>query len=174
MDVINLLEQSGLIVVATVCDLGPKNRALFNELKVGHNLNPSFKSDSGRDVFVFSDAPHLLKCARNHFVDKGFRYNDTDYLVKPVMEVLSKDTGDLRICPRLTAEHVMVTGAGRQKVKLAARLFSHNLSQALLVHDGPHAVPTSWLLKLVNDWFDVSESRRTPVKECTTSVYYIV
>lgn len=78
MDVINLLEHSGLIVVATVCDLGPKNRALFNELKVGHNLNPSFKSNSGRDVFVFSDAPHLLKCAQNRFVDKGFRYNDTE------------------------------------------------------------------------------------------------
>lgn len=45
------------------------------------------------------------------------------------MEDLSKDTGDLRICPRLTAEHVMVTGAGRQKVKLAARLFSHNVSR---------------------------------------------
>lgn len=154
MGVINLLEEHGLTVVATVSDLGPTNRALFNELKVDHT-NPSFKTDSGKDVFVFCDVPHLLKCARNHFVDKGFVCDGKVYRVQPVLEVLAKDTGDLRICPRLTSEHVTVTGAGRQKVKHAARLFSHNVSQAVKVYGGLGVDLTSWLLKLLNDWFDV-------------------
>lgn len=96
MGVINLLEENGLTVVATVSDLGPTNRALFNELNVNYT-NPCFKTDSGKDVFVFFDALHLLKCARKHFVDKGFLYDGKQYRVQPVLDVLAKDTGDLRI-----------------------------------------------------------------------------
>lgn len=154
MSVINLLEKNGLIVVATVSDLRPTNRALFNQLNVNH-VNPCFKTDSGRDVFVFSDAPHLLKCLRNHFVDKGFINDGIEYSVNPILDILRRDNGDLRICPRLLLEHVTVTGAGRQKVKYAARLFSHNVSQALLVHGGPTAAPTASLFKLIDEWFDV-------------------
>lgn len=79
--------------------------------------------------------------------------------MQPVLDVLAKDTGDIRICPRLTLEHVSVKGAGRQKVKPAARLFSHNVSEAVREHGGRGASATSWVLKLGNDWFDVFNSQ---------------
>lgn len=157
-DVINELEKNGLLVVATVSDLGPTNQACFNQLGVNYN-NPTFKTQSGRDVFVFCDTPHLLKCARNHFVDKGFLYSGKTYSVQPVLDLLARDTGDLRICPRITLDNVKVVKAARQKVKHAARLFSQSLSTALLHHGGPEAELTAKLLKLVNDWFDVFNSQ---------------
>lgn len=86
-------------------------------------------------------------------------YEGTEYLVQPVLDVLAKDTGDIRICPRLTLEHVSVKGTGRQKVKPAARLFSHNVSEAVREHGGRGASATSWVLKLGNDWFDVFNSQ---------------
>lgn len=158
MDVINELEKNELLVVAVVSDLGPTNRACWNELKVNHQ-NPQFKTDTDRDVFVFSDTPHLLKCIRNHFVDSGFVNNGVFYNAAPVVELLVRDSkSDLRICPRITVEKVMVTKASRQKVKPAARLFSHSVSKALLEHGGDKGKPTAWLFKLVNDWFDVFNS----------------
>lgn len=27
------------------------------------------------NVFVFADPPHLIKLARNHYIDQGFNYN---------------------------------------------------------------------------------------------------
>lgn len=56
-EVNNLLEEPGLLVVATVSDLGQTNRGLFNEQGV-NNAKPSFQSGSGRDIFVYCDVPH--------------------------------------------------------------------------------------------------------------------
>lgn len=51
-----------------VNDLGPSNVRLWNMLGIGIN-KPSFTNPaaSGREVFVFADAPHLLKLIRSNF-----------------------------------------------------------------------------------------------------------
>lgn len=157
MSVINALEDNNQTVVAVVSDLGPTNRVCFQELGIDHN-NPQFKSDSVRNVVVFSDVPHLLKCIRNHFVDRGFILKGQVYNAQSVLELLARDSEYLRIWPRIWLENVTVTNASRQRVKYAARLLSHSVAQALLAHSGPQAAPTARLIKLVNDWFDVHTS----------------
>lgn len=91
-------------------------------------------------------------------MDTGFLYKNNVYNTKPILQLLAKDTAHLRICPRLTPENVLVKKTARKKVKHAARLFSNNVSMALTEYAGAEAEPAAWLLKIVNDWFDVLNS----------------
>lgn len=57
-------------VVATVSDMGPTNIGLWRTLNINME-NTSFKHPiSNNNVHVFADVPHLMKLARNHFLDK--------------------------------------------------------------------------------------------------------
>lgn len=67
-DIIQKTEAAGFIVLAMVNDLGPTNIKLWKDLgiRIDHSsfCNPAAP---GRNVYVFADAPHLLKLIRNIF-----------------------------------------------------------------------------------------------------------
>lgn len=69
-DIIVPVEEAGFSVVAMVSDMGPMNVRLWKSLGVGID-KPSFTNPAygDRDMFVFADAPHLLKLIRNNFLD---------------------------------------------------------------------------------------------------------
>lgn len=122
----------GFQIAAMVSDLGGGNRALYNELKVDHN-NTFFNNPVNNEkIFVFADVPHLLKLIRNNFVDHGFIINNKEISKSIVEEVLDiTSSSDLKITYKLTKDNLNVQGASRQKVKLAAKLFSHTISKAI-------------------------------------------
>lgn len=65
-----LLENATVQVIGITIDGASTNRTLWSELGVSgklENLNNSFKNpfDFNRNVFVFSDSPHLIKTIRN-------------------------------------------------------------------------------------------------------------
>jgi len=70
-----LLENCGINVVGITSDGASTNRSMWNMLGVSAK-NESFKNyfanpfDSERSVFVFSDAPHLIKTIRNRLYTK--------------------------------------------------------------------------------------------------------
>lgn len=132
--IITRIERSGFQVVATVCDLGGSNRGVLKVLEVTHE-KPWFPNpiDTSRNVYVFADVPHLLKLIRNNFVDYGFMI-DGKVINKSVIEELlgkTNEKSELSIAYKISTENLMVKNAGRQKVKLAAKLFSHTVAQAI-------------------------------------------
>lgn len=72
-DIITKSEEAGFIVVAMVHDLGPTNMKLWKTLDISTEKT-YFKNPAApeRKIFVFADAPHLLKLIRNNFIDHGF------------------------------------------------------------------------------------------------------
>lgn len=74
---IMLLEESGAEVMGLTTDGASFNRTMWSQLgingKMGQ-LNNYFLNlfDNHRKVFVFSDAPHLIKTIRNRLHDKKF------------------------------------------------------------------------------------------------------
>ena len=68
-EAVRRIESCGLNVIAFTCDGASPNRKFFQMHKVGNSQEPVYKTKnlyaSDRDIFFFSDVPHLIKTARN-------------------------------------------------------------------------------------------------------------
>lgn len=119
-------------MVAMVSDLGGGNRKLSKELDCTPE-KPWFRNPyNDEKIFVFADVPHLIKLIRNHFLDHGFVYKGKLIEKQIIQKLLSlTDNTDLKITHKISHENLNVTGAARQKVKLATKLFSHTVSAAV-------------------------------------------
>lgn len=125
-DIISQVEETGFHVIAKVCDLGGPNRGLLQQLNISCTkpwfLNPA---DPAKKMYVFADVPHLIKLIRNNFVDHGFII-DKKLIEKTIIEeLLSKtnSTSELSIAHKISSINLTVRNAGRQKVRLATKLF---------------------------------------------------
>uniref|UniRef100_Q7M4J6 P element homolog (Lu-P1 element) n=1 Tax=Lucilia cuprina TaxID=7375 RepID=Q7M4J6_LUCCU len=163
--IISELSKAGFPVLAIVCDMGPTNRKLWSDLGATtekpwfpHPVNTEEK------VYTFVDAPHLLKLIRNHYIDTGLIYNGEHLTSRTIADVLQHTNKcDTSITFKLSDEHLLVKGAGRQKVKLAAQLFSNTTASAIrrcYTHgkDIYKPLETAELIQTVNNWFDVVNS----------------
>ena len=85
-----------------------------------------------RKIYVFADVPHLIKLLRNHFIDQGFLI-DEKYVKKDIILKLLSCTvsSELSILHKITSHNLSVSGAERQKVKVATKLFSHTVAKAI-------------------------------------------
>lgn len=116
-----------------VCDLGGANRGLHNELNISE-AKPYFENHTNKEkIFVFADVPHLIKLIRNNFVDHGFVNDNNKEIKKEIVEqaISATSVSDLKITHKITSEQLNVAGPQRQKVKYAAKLFSHTMSSAI-------------------------------------------
>uniref|UniRef100_A0A1B0D942 Uncharacterized protein n=1 Tax=Phlebotomus papatasi TaxID=29031 RepID=A0A1B0D942_PHLPP len=163
--VVKKFDEFGFKVIAITNDMGGGNRGLWRDLGISA-LNPNFRvDDMGEEIFVFPDAPHLLKLIRNHFLDKGLMYKGVLVNQNPIREMIQQTSqNELRIAYKVSEEHLTVKAAVRQKVKYAAQLFSRSV-YAALIHLGsagklrsPNWRETAEFIKLVNDWFDLLNS----------------
>ena len=80
---------------------------------------------SGKKIYLFPDAPHLLKRFRDHTLYYGIRMPDGeggwDILNKETVELNKrKDSIELKIFPTLTRFHLVA----RHNVSIAAQLLS--------------------------------------------------
>lgn len=70
--IISKLYDVGFIVTAIVCNMGPGNRKLISLYNISDkNCHFSHPANSTLKVYVFADAPHLIKLVRNHILDNG-------------------------------------------------------------------------------------------------------
>lgn len=123
---------------------------------------------------MFADVPHLIKLIRNHFLDTGYMYKGKFLTSRTIAQLLLlTSVSDASISYKLTEEHLTVHHAGRQKVKLAVQLFSHNTASAIrrcygLGHDLFNATETAEFISVVNDWFDVFNRKFTTFQSLPT------
>lgn len=83
-EIIRCIENAGFKVISITSDMGSENRALLRALNISPK-NVYFNNpfvDNKRSIFVFVDALHLLKLARNHFISKGFTLIDGEIAKK--------------------------------------------------------------------------------------------
>lgn len=169
-DVIKSVHEAEYTVVATVCDMGGGNQGLWRELGVNINRN-WFNHPLVTDgkIFCFADAPHALKLIRNWLIDTGFNLNDTKISIKPLETLLKLDNNEIKMCQKLTKDHLECTGPQRQNVKKAAEILSNSVSRAIeyllktkvlsLTEEEEYEYQeTGAFIKIVNDWFDIFNS----------------
>jgi 87kDa Transposase len=125
---------------------------------------PFFHHPMGDKIHVFSDAPHLIKLLRNHFIDDGFKLNAETTVNSSLLEVLFS-----RLPPESSAlykysarKHLECQGNERMTVSTATQLFSHTIATALRRYiDTPESQDLAAFIDLVNSWFDIMNSRTT-------------
>jgi len=136
------------------------NRGLLSSLGV-NDSHPFFNNplDETRAVWCLSEVPHALKLLRNHFLDHGFILPSGTAISKDtVRDLMNVDGPELKIAHKLTPLHVNVSGMERQKVRLAAQLFSGTTAAAIR-SKWPDKQEMANFFQLVNDAFDVLNSR---------------
>jgi len=69
-NIIEALHEHDFNVIAIVNDMGSSNVGLWRNLDISIT-NMYFKHPiTSKNVYVFADVPHILKLARNHFLDQ--------------------------------------------------------------------------------------------------------
>lgn len=114
---------------------------------------------------MFADVPHLVKLLRNNLFDLGFNVDGQRFDKCLLEELLQLNCNDLKIAFNLTRAHLDAKGFQRQRVKLAAQVFSNRNARVIeycgkkgfLSKDNWQAMAD--MLKLVNNWFDILNSQ---------------
>ena len=161
-----------LWICATVSDGASPNRRCY-ELHAGISDNEVEPDEivhstvnlfcPSRKIYFFSDAPHLVKTARNCLFNSGsgkrtrHLWNNDKYLL---WEHISKmyfadlDCG-LHQLPKLSVDHILLKSYSKMKVKLAVQVLSKTVSLALKRHYATgEADETAKLCEMVNNFFD--------------------
>lgn len=149
-NVIRAVSETGLRVVATICDQGATNTAAINILKKDTKADMIRKNDEYKEEFYnvesggdilniihLYDPPHLLKGIRNNLITKNAfftmdgkqmeaRWSDIVELYK-----LDCEIEDVKMLPRLTAEHVIPQKIKKMKVKCAAQVLSERVASIM-------------------------------------------
>ncbi|XP_071574859.1 uncharacterized protein [Temnothorax nylanderi] len=164
LHIISRLYNVGYTVVAMTCDMGPTNMALWLDLGIGiapkkyyfqHPINENYK------IYVFADMPHLLKLARNHFLDNGFSVGKHRVDKKCIERILSINSRDMKISHNISQYHLDVQGSERQKVRPAAQLLSETTASSTEWYGQKGYLnnfdwaETARVIRLFNDWFDI-------------------
>lgn len=119
----------------------PYRRNLILELQLKkHNSKKVMKmyknnfphpSDNSLKIFVFADVPHLIKLLRNNLFNSGFIVDDKTLEKSLLEELLGLNSNNLKIAFNLTKAHLDAKGFQRQRVLLAAQVFSMMNAKAL-------------------------------------------
>ena len=138
-----------LWVCAAVSDGASPNRKLYalHAGLVGNEFNGDivYRTVSlfapVRFIYFFSDAPHLLKTARNCLFNSGTRkhtrlmWNGQDMVWDHITGTYNADLDrDLHQLPKLTVDHIYLNSFSKMKVRLAAQVLSSTVATALRRH----------------------------------------
>ena len=156
-------ETRSIQIRGLVFDLG--NKTLLSQLNFNLLNNKVVNPyDITRYIYIFPDCPHLLKLWRNHCLDKGYSFPHKNgkyhQLTKQhFVDLMEKDGLELKLCPKLKSLHVDVRGSQRQRVYLAAQLFSNSAGKCLSFQGGEAMSVQSKAVLTVDRWFDTMNSR---------------
>jgi len=74
--------------------------------------------NSDLQIFVFADAPHLLKLLRNHFLNHGFNMEGQIIHTKPIKKLLAINCNDLKVVFAISKYHLNVQSPSDKKFSL--------------------------------------------------------
>lgn len=158
------LQDAGFKVAAIVSDCGGSNQGLWKRLGAEKGNNKFKITGSSDDIFVFADAPHLLKLIRNWLIKTGFVLKSGKVITKrPLVKLIAGTRTEISSLFKITERHVNPDNILKQNVALAAQLLSHTTATALRQYmpDDDEAQELAKILQTCNDWFDVLNSRST-------------
>ena len=120
-----------------------------------------------RHIHFFSDAPHLVKTARNCLYSSGFgssvrlMWNNGKYLVwDHIRHVFTEDLErPLHLLPRLKMEHIKLTSFSKMRVDYAAQVLSETMSSVLAYSGKPEYEATATFCKYLDKFFDCCNVR---------------
>lgn len=151
-----------------VHDPGSTNLRLWKK----YGIDPTVKNIcsfpnpcADRDIFVFADAPHLIKLIRNNFLDSGFHLNCKYAADRFIREMMSATKTEYSLHHKLSEQHLNVCGPQRRKVKYAVQLLSGSCAKSLRflgkkgVLYSQNWNETDEFISLV-EWFDIMNSSR--------------
>lgn len=124
-----------------------------------------FATDEDRDLYFFSDPPHLLKTTRNNFAASGFQssrlmWNQKDIIWKPLVDLYESDrTSLIRKMPKLTNEHIHLNPYSKMRVNLAAQVMSETVGKIMASYEPPASSETSKFLLMIDKCFDCCNTR---------------
>lgn len=114
---------TGFIPAVFVMDQGSNNTSAFRQLGVTRE-KPFFNVENNK-IYSMYDIPHLTKSIRNNFRKHGFYVGSNNDLAdwSYLVELFKQDQArDIRMCPRLTKQHLFLTAFSTMTVSLATQV----------------------------------------------------
>lgn len=145
-EIIKNVQDTGLRVLATICDQGASNKSAINYLiqetraKYLHQnieWNKNTFEINEKEIVPLFDVPHLIKGIRNNLLDKDLHYTKNGRMMTAkwkYIEDLYKEDPDilgLKILPKLTDQHIFPNKIKKMKVKCATQVFSRSVAIAM-------------------------------------------
>ena len=145
MEVLDACHNAGLVVVATICDMGASNVRALKLLGVSEKT-PFFRFRDQEIAAVF-DPPHLLKCTRNLFFKYDVMNVGLGVVVNgqpltgtakwaDILKVYELDKQNVlyRVMRHVTDRHLKPFAQDAMKVSLAAQVMSTSVAAAIDTH----------------------------------------
>ena len=103
---ISKVTETGLNVVALVCDQGSNNRSFIQHLEKVTINRPYLKYEN-RKIFLFYDPPHLLKNVRNNLKKADFRIDEGVVSWQHTVDFYNFDKCQpIQMAPKLKDRHI--------------------------------------------------------------------
>ena len=132
LECIRRLQEAGMSVVATVCDMGTPNQQAYKLL--GAETSGSFQC-GGETVTMLHDVPHLFKCIRNAMVKYDIKADGKVAKWVHLEDLFLADKSRaLRVVPKLKAVHVRPTVFKRMTVRFATQVLSRSVAAGLSLY----------------------------------------
>ena len=114
-----------------------------------------------RYIFFFSDAPHLIKTARNCLYQSGsgktrYLWNaGKNLLWEHFARIYHMDSeNSLKLLPKVTYDHIKLTPYSKMRVSLAVQILSSTMATVLRKYIGGEANATAKFCEMVDAYFD--------------------
>ena len=132
--------------------------ARFHWSRKSRDSCPTSSVAPSRFIYFFSDAPHLVKTARNCLFNSGLgkhtrlMWNGKELIWSHIAQLYHSDVEQaLHQLPKLTSDHINLTSFSKMKVSLAVQVLSKTVALGLRRHypDG-QADETAKFCEMVN------------------------
>ena len=131
VDCISKLQEAGLTVVASVCDMSATNQQTYRLL----GADGGHFQVGGQDVAALYDVPHLFKCLRNALLKYDVVVDGKVVSWNHLMALYHWERGrKLRAAPKLKALHLRPTPFKKMSVKLATQVMSRSVAAAMTLY----------------------------------------
>lgn len=170
LDAVKCVQKAGGNVRVILCDQGSTNRSLY--IKLGVTIShPYFEIENEEDksapkqrIYCMFDPPHLIKSTRNNLQKYMIKVNNKLIKWSHIKSFYDKDSSlPIRMCPKLTNKHLVLTNFSKMRVNLATQVLSHGVAAGIMTHVSlgslpKEAVHTAEFIERMDQLFDCFNS----------------
>ncbi|KAL1475181.1 hypothetical protein MTO96_020154 [Rhipicephalus appendiculatus] len=135
--VLELFKQNA-VVIEVVSDGARSNKAMWAQFSISGRrkaavYNVKHPCLTGKHIHFLCDAPHMIKCIRNHLHKHNVAQAGNCEVAYDHYRLLFKaeENQQLRIVPKLTQAHIEPDCFRKMNIRLAAQLLSHGTAIGL-------------------------------------------